>query len=194
MRARASSLLVVLLMAAGLRGDSAPAGPSVITDDFVQYMKRVTNPHEFGLRADRFYPYSTPFGRRIGYRQAVTDKAWHRAGWAKQDAEQRLRDDLRVTEVQLRTCLAKEHPRHPYDKLSTKAREVLLDRAYTDGAANLPDDFRRAVLEEDWTTLVEQGLYLRSRESWPDILANNAFAARWVYAKGAAARKTEDAD
>src|SRR5205823_9538382 len=47
-----------------------------LSDDFLAYLQRAANAHNFGLRADgRFYPYSTPQGRRIAWRQPVWDKS-----------------------------------------------------------------------------------------------------------------------
>ena len=62
-----------------------------VSDDFVKYLQRAANPHDFGLRSDdRFYPYSTPQGRRIAWRQPVWDKALFARGCTPQEAEQQL--------------------------------------------------------------------------------------------------------
>ena len=76
-----------------------PATPdpdeTAVSDDFVKYLQRAANPHDFGLRSDdRFYPYSTPQGRRIAWRQPVWDKALFARGCTPQEAEQQLRADV----------------------------------------------------------------------------------------------------
>jgi hypothetical protein len=66
--------------------------PVPLNDELVAYIQRAANGDNFGLRADgRFYPYSTPQGRRIGWRQPVWDKALFATGCTRAEAEQRLR-------------------------------------------------------------------------------------------------------
>ena len=164
------TIFISLLLAA-----TVIAEPFAITDEFVAYLKSAANPHEFGLRNDgRFYPYSTPYGRRIGYRQSVTDKAWFAQGWPKADADRRLRADLEKTLAELR-----KQP--SFDGLSCESQEILLEFAYTEGVTNLKPEFVTAVSTRDWRKLIDEKLYIRMTDGWPDSMANVAFAKRWIY-------------
>jgi hypothetical protein len=117
-------------------------------------------------RADgRFYPYSTPQGRRIGWRQPVWDKALFATGCTRAEAEQRLRADLgRV----LATLPA---------GLDQRQQETLLDLTYTEGT--LRPELVKAVLARDWPRMINGHLYVRYAGHAPDHARNKAFAARW---------------
>jgi len=161
------------------------ANKFTLTDKFVEYIKTTTNPYEFGLREDvRFYPYSTPNGRKIGYRQAVTDKKYYSQGWPKEDAQTQLRKDLENTLRELRKYLAKEYPAHHFDSLTRKSQEILLDYAYSEGVKNLKPQFYKTVIKQNWDKLFNTFMYVRWKEKgWPDTIANKAFADRWLYAE-----------
>ena len=114
-------LLSLATASAGFASD-----PFAITDDFVAYLKQETNPHDFGLRPDgRFYPYSTPRGRRIGYYFTVWDKALYAQGCTKQEAEDRLRGQAQEALASLIRYIAKTYPDHPFATLSPKSRMAL---------------------------------------------------------------------
>ncbi len=142
-----------------------------MSDDFVAYIQRAANGDNFGLRADgRFYPYSTPQGQRIGWRQPVWDKALFAKGCTKAEAEQRLRADLERT----LSALRESHP-----GLDQRQEETLLDFAYTEGIGNLKPEFVAAVLVRDWERIVKEHLHVRYAGHAPDHSRNKAFAARW---------------
>lgn len=173
------TLLIALAMSAAVR---AGAESSVLTDDFVGYMKSVLNPFEFGRRNDgRFYPYSTRYGRRIGYGLPVSDKALFTGGQTKSEAEIQLRAKLSATVPELAAHLAKRHPAQPFASLPRVAQEVLLDYAFTEGVAHLPDALSDAVMRGDWRAVIDGHLYVRAPDGWPDYVKNAAFGRRWIY-------------
>ncbi|MBM3860782.1 MAG: hypothetical protein FJ395_14175 [Verrucomicrobia bacterium] len=148
-----------------------------ISDDFVAYIQRAANGDNFGLRADgRLYPYSTPQGRRIGWRQAVWDKTLFAKGCTKAEAEQRLRADLERTLAALRAT---------DPGLDQRQEETLLDFAYTEGLNNLKPEFVAAVLAKDWERIVKEHLYVRYAGHAPDHPRNKAFFQRITSAAGA---------
>jgi hypothetical protein len=153
-----------------------------VTDDFLAHMKRVINPHDFGLKSDgRFYPYTSPKGWLIGYEKPVTDKSLHKKGWSREEAEAILREDIDKAVAELVDCLSKTHPAKPFDSLRRKSREMLVDHAVTEGAANIPPAFYEAVIKEDWDGLFKNFIYIRWVEpSWPDVPKNKAFIDRWM--------------
>jgi len=165
-----------------LIGAPSFSGEFKITGEFVQYIKKATNPHEFGLRADgKFYPYSTRYGRRIGYRQAVTDKGMYQEGWSRTDAEARLREDLQKTLKQLKEYVDQHYPETPYDSLSFQSQHILLDFAYSQGVERVSSEFYQIVIVQDWNRLIRTHLYVRMTDGWPDQIQNKAFADRWIY-------------
>jgi hypothetical protein len=152
-----------------------------VSDDFVKYLQRAANPHDFGLRSDdRFYPYSTPQGRRIAWRQPVWDKALFARGCRPQEAEQQLRADVNRTLVKLKTNLAAREPPVDFRQLDRRQQETLLDFAHTEGVAGLRPELVSAVLGRDWNRLINQHLYVRYAGHAPDHVRNKAFAERWV--------------
>ena len=152
-----------------------------VSDDFVKYLQRAANPHDFGLRSDdRFYPYSTPQGRRIAWRQPVWDKALFARGCTPQEAEQQLRTDVNRTLVKLKTNLAAREPPVDFRQLDRRQQETLLDFAHTEGVAGLRPEFVSAVLGRDWNRLINQHLYVRYAGHAPDHVRNKAFAERWA--------------
>jgi hypothetical protein len=158
------------------------AGPFTMTDDFVAYLKETTNPHEFGLRADgRFYPYSTPLGRRIGYAVPVTDKRLYSRGCTKAEAEAQLRARAEDALGELTRHMAREFPARPFNTLSRKSQEILLDHAFSEGAGNIRLEFYEAVMNENWDRLFDSFMYIRWIEKgWPDTRKNKPFTDRWL--------------
>jgi hypothetical protein len=174
-------LLPRLLLLACLAA-SARAAPFELTDDFVAYMKSVLNPFEFGQRADgRLYPYSTRYGRRVGYGLPVTDKSLFARGQTKAEAEDQLRAGLLATVPRLEAHLAAHFPATPWRSLPRPAQEVLLDHAFTEGVAQLPAALCAAVLRGDWPAVIHGHLYVRAADGWPDYVKNAAFGRRWIY-------------
>lgn len=172
-------LLIIALFAPGAALAADPG--SIVTDEFVAYMKAVTNPHAFGLKDGRYYPYSTRYGRRIGYARTVGDKSLYLRGETPAESERHLRRELSETQERLRDWLAREYPNSPYNSLSRHSREILLDHAYTEGVEKLDRRFTTAVVSADWDTLLDQHLYVRGRDGWPDTTQNFAFGLRWIY-------------
>lgn len=153
-----------------------------VTDEFVDYIKSRTNPYEWGLRDDgRFYPYSLPGGRRIGYRQSITEERLYSQGWPREDAEKQLRKDLQKNIDQLRLHLRREYPCHSFDTLSNKSQQILLDFTHSEGVENLKPEFYQTVINQDWRKFYDLDMYLRWKEKgWPDVIVNRAFADRWM--------------
>ncbi len=173
--------LRLLLLLSILIGTGAHLAAFEFTDRFVAHMKATTNPHGFGLRDQRYFPYSTRYGRRIGFGRPVTDTALYRRGETPAEAEQALRQGLSLTLVHLRTALARTHPTVVFDALDRRAQEILLDHAYTEGVEHLPPAFLDVVLQADWDRLLDQHLYIRGLGNWPDTIKNQAFGKRWIY-------------
>jgi hypothetical protein len=171
------SLLLLACLAA-----SARAEPFELTSDFVAYLKSVLNPFDFGQRADgRFYPYSTRYGRRIGYGLPVTNKTLYAAGQTKAEAEAHLRTGLLATVPKLEAHLAAQFPATPWSSLPRAAQEVLLDHAFTEGVEKLSPALCAAVLRGDWRAVIDGHLYVRAPDGWPDYVKNAAFGRRWIY-------------
>jgi hypothetical protein len=168
---------IFLIVAGGL-----PAAPFEVTDDFFAYMKKVINPHDFGLKADgRFYPYASPKGRLIGYEKPVVDKTLYKRGQSKAEAGAILRADIDGAIIKLTEYMAQTYPATPFDSLSRKSQEMLVDHAVTQGPANISPAFYDAVMKEDWDSLFKNFTYIRWVEpSWPDVPKNKAFIDRWM--------------
>lgn len=165
-----------------------PPWPSVATDpvtppqplleeEFVEYIKKAANPDSYGLRDGKFYPYSTPQGRRIGYRQPVWSKTLFATGCTPQEAEQHLRDDLARTQAKLTEQLAARQPKVDFAALEKRQRETLLDLAYTEGT--LQPDLLEAIVAGNWDKMIKDHLYVRYGGHAPDHVRNKAFAKRW---------------
>lgn len=178
-------LTFILMMLVG-SAVAEGAEPATVTDDFVAYMKSVLNPFDFGLREDgRFYPYSTRYGRRIGYGRAVEDRGLFARGETKMEAEAKLRAGLQALEPPLAAQVARRHPETAWAALPRTAREILLDHAYTEGVDRLPDELVTAVVRGDWQTMLDRHLYVRAPDGWPDYVKNAAFGRRWIYGEAA---------
>ncbi len=160
---------------------SARADSFAVTDDFLGYMKAVTNPHHFGLRDGRFFPYSTRYGRRIGYARPVTDKPLYRTGETPSEAEAQLRAGLLATASELTAWLAREFPGRTFADLTRTQQELLVDHAYTEGVPSMNRAFCAAVLQAAWDRLIDECLYVRGLGNWPDANRNFAFGRRYIY-------------
>ena len=154
----------------------------IITDEYFEYIKSTINPYEWGLRDDgRFYPYSRPGGRMIGYGEREFDKKYYSEGMSKEKALTNLRTNLEKTLDNLRDYMKSKYPDFPFDKLSGKSREILLDLAYHAGPENLSSELYDTVINEDWDKMFDEFLYIRWIEAgWPYTIANKAFANRWL--------------
>ena len=117
----------------------------------------------------------------IGYGQREFDKKYYDLGMSKAEAEMNLRHSLRITLDDLRVYVKTNYPDHPFDTLSRKSQEMLLDLAFSEGPAHLSDSLCVAVITEDWNTLFNHYLYIRwIEQGWPYTIANKAFADRWL--------------
>jgi hypothetical protein len=155
-----------------------------LSDEFVSYLQKAANGNNFGLRADgRYYPYSTPQGRRIGFRQALWDKALYATGCTAEEAHEHLRASLNQTLAELKKALTRQTP-IDFARLETRQQECLLDFANSEGAAALPEAFLAAVLANDWPKIARDHSYVRYAGHAPDHPRNKAFAERWVYPRG----------
>jgi len=176
--------VLAFLLAWMFAAEAVAAEPFVITDEFLAYLKTATNPHEFGLKPDgRFYPYSTPRGRRIGYDRPVLDIVLYRRGCTRAEAETQLRTDATKALADLTRYLVRTHPTPAFSALSRKSQEMLLDFALSEaeGATNIAPAFYDAVMKEDWNRLFNEFIYIRWVEKgWPDTTRNKAFADRWL--------------
>ena len=96
-----------------------------ISDEFVDYIKAAANPELHGVRKDgRFYPYSSPEGRRIGYQLKVPDKGLYAKGWSAAQADQALRDALTSATNDVWERVRREF-RCNFDELPQASREPL---------------------------------------------------------------------
>jgi hypothetical protein len=165
-------------------GTAVPQGEAVsfaVSDDFLAYLQRAANGNGFGLRADgRFYPYSTPQGRRIAWRQPVWDKALFAQGCTREEAEAHLRGELDRAHADIIAALAHRKPAADFVALDGRQQETLLDFTLSEGAAGLKPQFMDAVLARDWDRLVNGHLYVRYAGHAPDHPRNREFAARWM--------------
>ena len=170
------AILAVLLLAPLPR---LRAAGDALRDGFVDYIKAAANPDNHGLRADgRFYPYSAPQGRRIGYRQPIADKKLYRDGWSAADAERALREQLQAVATEWRVLLRGEL-NQDFDGLPKASREILLDFGLTEGVASLQPEFVAAVVRLDWQRIRSPDFYARYEVDWPDSIRNKAFYERW---------------
>ncbi|MCX6966311.1 MAG: hypothetical protein NTZ46_00780 [Verrucomicrobia bacterium] len=153
---------------------------AVLSDDFIAYLKRAANGNDFGRRTDgRYYPYSTPQGRRIGWRQAVWDKALHASGCTPEEAERHLRADLNRIWAELEVKLAARKPAVKFAQLDRRQQETLLDLASSEGVDGMRPELLSFVLARDWKHMVDAHLYVRYAGCAPDHPRNKAFAQRW---------------
>jgi len=153
-----------------------------MSDDFISYLQQAANGKNFGRRADgRYYPYSTPQGRRIGARQAVWDNALYASGCTPDEARERLRADLDQTLAELKNALAERKAAIDFARLELRQQECLLDFAQTEGVAAIPETFLAAVLASDWPKIIHDHSYVRYAGHAPDHPRNKAFVERWLY-------------
>ncbi len=155
----------------------APAPVPPPGEDFIAYLRKAANPDHYGLRGGRYFPYSTPQGRRIAWSQRVWDKALFAEGCTEAEADIRLTADLARTQAALTEALAARQPAVDFAALDIRQRETLLDLALTEG--RLPPELLDAVLASDWDRIVRNHWYVRYRGHAPDHVRNKAFAARW---------------
>jgi hypothetical protein len=156
-----------------------------LTEDFLAYIKSASNPDQFGLRKDgRFYPYASPQGRRIGYRQPVTDKSLYITGLSRQEADRQLRGALHEAATQVEVLL-NQRLGAAFARLPRDSQEMLVDFALSEGVECLNERFLRAAVSLDWTELLNPYVYSRNEADWPDSYRNRAFMRRWGQ-KGAA--------
>jgi len=148
-----------------------------LSDEFVEYIKDAANPDNYGLRDGRYFPYSTPQGRRIAWKQAVWSKDLYANGCTPEEAEQRLRADLARAQQYVIALLTSRTPAVDFSKLDRRQRETLLDLAYTEG--RLRPDVVDTVLAADWKRFTSELMYARYGGHAPDHVRNKAFATRW---------------
>jgi len=153
---------------------------AALSADFLGYLEHAANGTGLGLRDDgRYYPYSTPQGRRIAWRQPVWDLGLFAHGSTRDEAEQHLRAELGHALDALKESLAARQPPVDFTRLDRRQQETLLDFAHSEGAAGLHPEFVAAVLAGDWPRVMNQHLYVRYAGHAPDHPRNKAYADRW---------------
>jgi hypothetical protein len=151
-----------------------------LSNDFVEYIQHAANENNFGKHPDgRWYPYSTPQGRRIATRQLIWDKTLYEKGCTEEEARQRLCADLTRVQAKLKAMLNERKSAVNFASLDQRQRETLLDLGYTEGVSNLTPEFIDAVLSGDWDRMANDCLYVRYAGHAPDHARNRAFAKRW---------------
>ncbi len=165
-----------------ITGLNAQTDKSIISDDFLDYMKLIMNRCEFGLDKSqgKFYPYSSRYGRRVAYENKVSDKSIFANGIDKKEATRRLRKNLEDIIKPLSEYLNLTYGVKSFDSLSVTQRELLIDWSYSVGMETMPKSFLETVLKSDWKTLVDNMLYVRQLEGWPDTYMNKIFGFRWI--------------
>jgi hypothetical protein len=149
-----------------------------ISAEFIEYIKAAANPTKHGQGKDgRFYPYSTPQGYRIGYRQAVPDKALHMRGWSAEEADAALVQQLQSVKSELRQRLQQNGKN--LDLIQPASREILLDYGFTEGVTKLKPEWIQAVTQLEWERILNPDFYVRYDADWPDSVRNKAFFERW---------------
>lgn len=143
------------------------------------YLQRAANPDKLGLREDgRFYPYASPVGRRIGYRQGVADKKLFRDGWSQDEALKAFERQIAGIENEWRKRLPAEFGKK-FDELPVESRELLVDFGLSEGVEKVKPDFIRAAMALDWKRILDPRLYVRYEVAWPHTERNKPFYERW---------------
>ena len=164
----------------------------MLTPEFLDYLQRAANPQKLGLGPDgRFRPYSTPLGRRIGWRLPVWDPELYERGCTPEEAARRLHAAAAGAAAAIRARLAAGSPATDFDALDRDQREMLVDFALTESAQGIGAGLLGAILRHDRAALASGMLYVRWTGASPDAARNKAFADRWLQVdapKGGAAR------
>jgi hypothetical protein len=169
---------------AAARTPLAPGPAEFVLDaDFFDYLKQASNPKRLGFQDGRFFPYSTPHGRRIGFGLVVWDKRLFAEGCTEAEANAQLRAELFHAHSELQAMLAKRVPVLTIESLTGQQREVLLDFALSEGVANLRADFLAAVLADDWLRILREHSYIRYCGAAPDHARNKALSQRLLKQK-----------
>ena len=150
-----------------------------MSDDFLAYLKMASNPQKLGWTSQRFFPYSTPLGRRIAWGLPVWDKALFAKGCTEAEADVRLRLELECTAAETDAILKKWTPPTTLGELSSRQREWLLDFALTETASRIPETVINAILADDLRQLARDHRYIRYAGPAPDHPRNRAFVDRW---------------
>lgn len=151
-----------------------------ISDEFVAYLENAANGYKFGLRGDgKFYPYSTPQGRRIGFREPVWDNDLFARGCSPDEADKHFRATIARAEAALKKMLAGRSSPVDFSSLDKRQQETLLDFVNSEGVAGMCPEFLRAVIARDWNRVVSEHFYIRFAGHTPDHSRNKAFARRW---------------
>jgi hypothetical protein len=155
------------------------AGSALGEEPFQDYLKRSANPDELGLREDgRFYPYASPVGRRIGYRQEVSEKNLYRDGWSKDEAQASFSRQIEQVESEWRQILPAKYGKN-FDDLPVESRELLVDFGISEGVDKVKPEFIKAALDLDWKRLLDPNIYVRYEAVWPHTERNKPFYERW---------------
>lgn len=190
---RAVLLLALFTGVGGMAAPRAQAAPYELTESFVLFLIEGRNAHtavaarkvsvmNLGMRADgRFYPYSTPQGRRIGYELPLESVFDHTRGITRAEADARLRAAVLATAAELATRLPQLFPGRTFEQLDLAGQEMLVDHALSEGVDHLPAAFVEAVYAPDRVArLGADGLHLRWWGGMMQILKNRAFGYRWL--------------
>lgn len=131
---------------------------SHLDNDFVDYLKAAANWDNYGMRNGRYYPYSTPLGRRIAWKQNVWDKKLFETGVSPEEADKRFRSQIVMAEERVAAQIGPGK----FSSLDKKQREILVDIALTENV--IPP----ALLAQCWKT---------TGNAWPTNTPTSATSA-----------------
>jgi hypothetical protein len=155
-----------------------PPSEYKIDAGFIKYLRQSANPTSLGFRDGRYYPYSSPKGRRIGPDLVVWNKAHFAIGCTDGDIERQLVAKVYHADRTLRSLIAERTPDLSVEHLTTQQWEMLLDFAVSQWPDPINDDLLNAVLAGDWTAVFRNHLYIRYNGPAPDHARNLAFVKR----------------
>lgn len=156
------------------------------TQRFISYMKEVTNSSktsDFGKSAtnERYYPYTTPYGRLIGYGSPAQNNADYTDGITESEATARLVKRLDAVATALSADIPQRYPGKRFEQLSTDLQEVLVDHGYTEGVENIPATLIDVVFGPDpWERMANDMVYVRVYKGLIQFPKNKAFFTRWL--------------
>lgn len=159
------------------------AGEFKIDKEFVNYIKKASNPSGLGMRKDgRYYPYSTPLGWRIAFRRRITDKRVYMEGISKETAQADLEKTIFEAMMLLKKYVDKNYSETPYNSLPRKSQFILLDFAVYYGPDKVSDEIYKTVIAGDYDKFIKSFMYVRFIEDcWADNDWNRAFSDKWIY-------------
>lgn len=145
-----------------ISSDDRPSNSIKISDDFINYIKKVENSVKMGWKNGRWYPHKSPEGgsKTIAYGHKLKSGETFNGGLSEKEATDLLYRDINDAKLKIVEDLKimSKNPNNGFKivPLTQEKLEMFLDFVFNIGSLRSFPKFTSAVMRDDWDTVKKE--------------------------------------